>query len=201
MDTCLVSVLLVDDDEDDYVMTRDVLAESADETCALEWVATYEAALEAMERTQHDVYLVDYRLGERDGLELVRAALEQGCKAPIIVLTGQGDHEVDVKAMQAGAVDYLIKGQFDGPLLERAIRYAVENARLFQQVQHQTDELRLTNAALRTTKDYAQNIIESSLDIIISVDPHRHITEFNRAAQMVIAAPEGSHLTLTVAEE
>ena len=126
MDEKLVRVFLVDDDEDDCVLTRDLLAEAKGARFELEWVDTYEAALEAMERAEHHVYLVDYRLGERDGLELLRAAIASGCDAPIIMLTGWGNHTVDVAAMEAGAADYLDKGELRAPLLERSIRYAIE---------------------------------------------------------------------------
>ena len=122
MNEALLKVLLVEDDEDDYVIIRDLLSEM--ERFELEWVIDYEDALKAIEREEHDVCLLDYRLGERSGLELLREALRRGYKAPIILLTGQGDREVDLEAMQAGAADYLIKGQIDAPLLERSIRYA-----------------------------------------------------------------------------
>src|SRR5689334_18115447 len=82
-----------------------------------------------MIRNQHDVCLLDYRLGARTGVELLRAALEQGCKSPIILLTGQGEHEIDMEAMKAGAADYLVKGRLDAGTLERSIRYAAERRR------------------------------------------------------------------------
>ena len=122
VDNALLKVLLVEDDEDDYVIIRDLLSEM--ERFELEWLTDYDDALGAMEREEHDVCLLDYRLGKRSGLELLREALRRGYKVPIILLTGQGDREVDLKAMQAGAADYLIKGQIDAPLLERSIRYA-----------------------------------------------------------------------------
>ncbi len=122
VDNALLKVLLVEDDEDDYVIIRDLLSEMG--RFELEWVTNYDHALEAIEREEHDVYLLDYHLGERSGLELLREALRKGCKGPIILLTGQGDREVDLEAMQAGAADYLVKGQIDAPLLERSIRYA-----------------------------------------------------------------------------
>src|ERR1044071_1542994 len=121
-----VRALLVDDDEDDYIVTRDLLAESNSSAITLEWVATYSAALEAMARNEYDVCLVDYRLGEHTGIELLREAVARRYMAPVILLTGQGDHEVDVEAMEAGAADYLLKGQFGASLLERSIRYAIK---------------------------------------------------------------------------
>jgi CheY-like chemotaxis protein len=67
-----VRVLLVDDDEDDFIITQDLLSEIKGGKFDLKWVATYQAALETMGRHQHDVYLIDYRLGEYNGLELLR---------------------------------------------------------------------------------------------------------------------------------
>src|SRR5918998_1235348 len=122
IDEARLRVVLVEDDEDDYVIIRDLLSEIGQ--YELEWVSSYDGALNALEREEHDVCLLDYRLGERSGLDMLREASERGFKAPIILLTGQGDRNLDLEAMQAGAADYLVKGQIDAPLLERAIRYA-----------------------------------------------------------------------------
>jgi signal transduction histidine kinase len=115
-------VLLVDDDEDDYVLIRDLLAEI--EGLDLEWIDGYEEALGALKRNTYDVCLVDYRLGERSGLTLMREASSQGHAVPMILLTGLGDRSVDLEAMRAGAADYLLKGEINAPTLERSIRYA-----------------------------------------------------------------------------
>ena len=143
MDDRLIKVLLVDDDEDDYVLTRDWLAETQGAKFELTWVATYGAGLEAIARNQHDVYLCDYRLGEHSGLELLRTAIANGCQAPIILLTGQGDHAVDLEAMKAGAADYLEKSQIGALLLERSIRYAIERKRAEAALRQQTERERL----------------------------------------------------------
>lgn len=123
-------ILLVEDDEDDYVMTRDMLYEIDDFDFELEWVDGYDRGLEAMRANRHDVCLVDYRLGEPSGLELLRKAVALGCKVPIIMLTGQGDRKVDIEAMKAGATDYLDKSEIKPHMLERCIRYAIERHRL-----------------------------------------------------------------------
>jgi two-component system, sensor histidine kinase and response regulator len=121
-----VRVLLVEDDEDDYILTRDLLASSDAPGLTLDWLTTYEAARAAMTSGSYDVYLVDYHLGAHSGLELLREAAARGCDAPIIVLTGQGNREIDLQVMQAGATSYLAKGEITAPLLERTIRYALE---------------------------------------------------------------------------
>lgn len=129
MDNKPLRILLVDDDEDDYLITQDLLSDINADKYELEWVSTYELATERMVRSEHDIYLVDYRLGKHSGLELLRWAMAESCKAPLILLTGQGDHQVDLEAMEAGAADYLVKDKLDANLLERSIRYAVEGFR------------------------------------------------------------------------
>ncbi|MBI4585754.1 MAG: sigma 54-interacting transcriptional regulator [Planctomycetes bacterium] len=132
MENRRVKILLIDDDEDDFLITRDLLDEIGGQKFHLEWISDYEAGLAAIAQNQHEVYLLDFRLGERNGLELLCEAIQKGCKAPIILLTGQGDYEVDVEAMKAGAADYLVKDQMSAPLLERSIRHAIERARTLE---------------------------------------------------------------------
>ena len=122
-----IRVLLVEDDPDDYVLTRDLLREAGG--FELHWEATYGGALGAVRARTPDVVLVDYRLGARSGLDLLAELLALGCEAPVLVLTGQGDREVDLAAMQAGAADYLPKGELSPALLERSVRHAIERTR------------------------------------------------------------------------
>src|SRR4051812_2592942 len=96
-------VLLVEDDEDDYIITRDLFREMPCQNFTLEWVNTFEKGLETMVLNQHDVCLVDYRLGAHNGIDLLHAAIAKGCQSPVILLTGAGEHEIDLQAMQAGA--------------------------------------------------------------------------------------------------
>jgi signal transduction histidine kinase len=138
-----VNVLLVEDDEDDALLVREWLAESHTARFAVEWVNTYQAALESLARSQYDVYLVDYRLGPHSGVEFVRTAIAQGCSAPMILLTGVGSRTVDLEAMDAGAADFLAKAQFSGDLLERSIRYALEHKRAAVALQNVRDDLEL----------------------------------------------------------
>jgi signal transduction histidine kinase len=130
-----VRVLLIEDDEDDYVFTRDLLAEIGGERFELEWAPTYERGLLRVLEDRFDVCLLDFRLGARTGLELLREAREAragapGFITPIILMTGQGDQEIDLEAMRSGAADYLVKGEIDAAGLERSIRYAVQHRRM-----------------------------------------------------------------------
>jgi signal transduction histidine kinase len=125
----VIRVLLVDDDEDDWLLVRDALLDVGPERYSVDWAATWEDGLKATTRSEHDVYLVDYRLGERDGLELIRQTVERGRVAPMILLTGVQDEHVDSSGAMVGAADYLVKQRLDGELLDRSIRYAVERHR------------------------------------------------------------------------
>jgi DNA-binding NtrC family response regulator len=147
-----LGILLVDDDEEEYLITRDLFAEIEAIRCELEWAATYDAGLHAIARQEHDVYLLDYRLGSHDGIELLRAAVEQGCTAPIIMLTGQSDRDVDIAALRAGASDYLVKGQLDARLLERSIRYAIERKRAEEERERLISQLQEALANIKTLR-------------------------------------------------
>jgi PAS domain S-box-containing protein len=139
-----IRVLLVDDEEDFYVLTRELLAGIPGSCYEVDWVGSYDAALGVLEADQHAVWLVDYRLGAHDGLELMREALSRGNKAPMILMTGQGDHEIDMAAMKIGASDYLPKDHLDARTLERSIRYALERTRTQDSLQ--VSEMRFRTA-------------------------------------------------------
>jgi len=149
-----VRVLLVDDDKDDYVLTRELFADMAG-AYALDWENDFDGGLAAMCRGEHDVYLIDFRLGKRNGLDLLREAANSRCKGPVIVLTGQGERDIDLAAMRAGAADYLDKAHLDAAQLERSIRYAMQHRsneeELERRVEERTDDLARANAELQET--------------------------------------------------
>ncbi len=157
MDNGTVRVLLIEDDPDDYYLTRELLGDDPENKIVLEWVSDFDAGLEAITRGEHDAFLVDYRLGKGDGLKLLREGLRLGCKAPMILLTGQGDRDLALQALDAGASDFLVKGKIDAAVLERSIRYALQQKRhadeLERKVADRTAELERANAALHAGKE------------------------------------------------
>lgn len=136
-----IRVLLVDDDEDDFIITREIINDIPGRNYLLDWTSSFNEALSIIRQQQHDVYLVDYRLGAHDGLELITQAIEAGSTAPFILLTGQSDRETDEKAMRIGALDYLVKGTINPFELERSIRYSIEHAKSLAEIQKLNTEL------------------------------------------------------------
>lgn len=123
-------VLFIDDDAEDHIMVRDMIKVMPNGNFELEWVADYNDALPLMKRLEHDIYIVDYLLGEKDGLQLIREAFPNGCTAPIILLTARGRRDIDEKALEMGVAEYFDKADIRLPLLERAMRYAINNKRI-----------------------------------------------------------------------
>jgi len=118
-------LLLVEDDEDDYILTCDYLESLSSHNFDVEWVSCPIKAVEVLSKNQHDICLLDYRLGASDGLVVLTQAIENGYNGPIIMLTGQSDEALDNAALDAGAVDYLVKSEMSGSRFARAIRYAL----------------------------------------------------------------------------
>ena len=121
----IIHVLMIDDDEDEFVITRDLLSDLG-EGYRLSWFDTFEKGMSEILKDDYTVCLLDFNLGAESGIDFLEEAVSRDCQIPIILLTGQGDYQVDVAAMKAGASDYLDKRQLSPPILERAIRYAIE---------------------------------------------------------------------------
>jgi len=132
-----VRVLLVDDDEDDYIIMRNLIAQIQDSPFNLQWVSNFDEARETIEAQKHDVYLIDYRLGERTGLDLLQIVRPVKRAEPFILLTGAGDREVEWRSMKLAAADYLVKGSFNADMLARTLYYAIQRKQIEEQrIQH-----------------------------------------------------------------
>ena len=146
-----IRVLLIDDDEDDAILSRELLSDATEATgrsYRVDWVDSYQAGLDAALRGGHDVVLVDYQLLPGSGLELIREARATGCETPFILLTGLGDRATDEKATEVGAFDFLSKGRTDAASLERSIRYCLRHARTLRTLADRTRELERSNLEL-----------------------------------------------------
>ncbi|MDP2343485.1 MAG: ATP-binding protein [Deltaproteobacteria bacterium] len=162
-------LLMVEDDDDDFSLTQELLHEIPGARFDVERAATYDEAISRTAAGRFDVCLLDYRLGARDGLELLAELTQSASEMPIIVLTGQGDHKVDLEAMAAGAADYLVKSQLSAGVLERCIRYAMERARGHQQLVARERDLRASEARFRT-------LVDSMEDTVFTLDVDQRVT-------------------------
>lgn len=139
MTSSTIRVLLIEDEESDFLMTQALLGQIEGESTELEWASSYEDGLRLLSERRHDVCLLDYFLGERTGLELMRQARSLAIRTPVVLLTGKGNRSLDMEVMRSGAVDYLEKTNRNPELLERALRYAVERHRA-QEALRQSEE-------------------------------------------------------------
>jgi two-component system cell cycle response regulator len=121
-------ILLIDDDRLQFRLTQAHFKNFRGETFDLDWAETYEEGLATLLEGKHVACLLDYQLGERNGLELIREAVGSGSLTPIIFLTAESSERVDIEAMNAGALDYLVKGEISSRTLERSLRYALKLA-------------------------------------------------------------------------
>ncbi len=119
-------ILLIDDDRLQFALTRAQFEQFRTEPFALDYATNYEDGLAQLLAGGHAACLLDYQLGPRDGLELIREAVARGCRTPIIFLTAETSENVDTAAMNAGALDYLVKGELNPAALERSLRYALK---------------------------------------------------------------------------
>jgi two-component system, cell cycle response regulator len=117
-------ILLIEDDRVQYSVLRGFVSQFRTGPWELEWVDNYAAGLKKLLGSRYAVCLLDYQLGDRDGLELLREARAAACPTPVVLLTAEDSSEVDEAAMDAGAMGYLVKGEVTPRMLEHSIRYA-----------------------------------------------------------------------------
>ncbi|MDQ6630986.1 MAG: PAS domain S-box protein, partial [Verrucomicrobiota bacterium] len=172
-----IRLLLVDDDENVHPLIKYLLSKIPDKRFEVEWAATFQSGWEMIQFQKHDVYLVDYRLGVKNGLDLIRKAISSGIQAPIIILTGSDNPMVDLEATKIGVADFLIKDRLDSSILERSIRYAMQHSETLRDLQKSHERFRL--------------LFERSRDaILISADNGQLIEVNSAACQLFGYAPE-----------
>lgn len=180
-----VNILVIDDDEDDYILTCSQINNMANGfKCTLSWSSNYKHALEEICKATHDVYFVDFRLGEKTGLDLISEAMGNGCEEPMVLLTGVGTQEIDIMAMEAGAVDYLVKSEMTPEKLERCIRYALGRYEFIK--------------ALKVNEQKFRNIFERSKDSVFIADNAVHFKDVNEATSTIFGYSKKELLQLTL---
>jgi diguanylate cyclase (GGDEF)-like protein len=138
-----VSILLVEDNPGDVLLFRTALQEAYGSKFDLVHCTTLTQALGILDNTQPDVVVVDLGLPDALGIEVVKRTHGKVPTVPIVVLTSRADDALGLQALNAGAQDYLVKGELDPRLLSRALRYAMERQRMRLALQSESllDEL------------------------------------------------------------
>jgi PAS domain S-box-containing protein len=180
------SVLLVDDDEDDYFLTTECLRDIRGHQFEVTWAPTYDQAFVLLNEQSFDIGLFDYLLGARTGLDLLRLAKDLRLHTPIILLTGRGDVTIDTEALDLGVADYLIKSELEPEKLERSIRYSIGRA--------------ATLKALRESESKYRGIFEGSMDAICLLDTSGHFMDINPATLQITGYSKEALLKMTLAD-
>jgi PAS domain S-box-containing protein len=167
-----IKILIVDDDEDDFLITKQYIDNIEGQNFIIDPCYKYSEAERKICEGKHDLYFIDYRLGAKTGLELIQESIANDCEEPFILLTGNGNHALDIMAMESGAVDYLVKGELSSEKLERCIRYSLERASSIK--------------ALRAKETKFRHIFERSKDTVFIADAKLFFTEVNSASSALL---------------
>ena len=151
-----IKVLLVDDDEDDAIITQALLGQTPGPHFELDWAHSYDAGLTWIQEKQYDVGLLDHNLGSRTGIEFLHETHPTCPNIPMIMLTGHGNEELVLQALQAGASDYLPKQHISSENLQRAISHAIEKIRLQVELAAHQQQLEKTNRELQQRTEEVQ---------------------------------------------
>ena len=166
------SILIVDDDEDDFIITSEYIRSIPGNKFKIEWCKNYNDGIKRLVSRSCDLYFVDYRLGIKSGVDFLKEAVKNGCEEPIILLTGKGNYEIDLQAMQLGAIDYLIKTELSTEKIERCIRYALDRAENLK--------------ALKTNERKYRSIFEKSKDVVFVTDLRLNFKDVNGAVTTLL---------------
>ena len=171
-----IRIAVIEDDEDDFLIIKDYISEIEGRTFVVDWFQDYNSAIEAIKNRSYHLYFVDYFLGHKTGLDLLDAAAELNCSEPIILLTGLGNKAIDIKAMERGATDYLVKNDLSTEKIERSIRYALERSNFLKE--------------LKTRETKYRTLFENSKDAVFITDDQLNFSEVNDAAVQLLGYSE-----------
>lgn len=168
MEQTPINILLVDDDEDDQVIFQHIIGEIPNYHFQVSVAPSFDRAVQWLSKNVYDVVFIDFYLGEKNGLDLLQELQQLGVTTPAIMLTGKGNPDIDMQAMQGGAADYLEKGSLESCLLERTIRYALERNRNLLLLRERKNELKRLSKKLLSVQEKERQHISRELHDSIS---------------------------------
>ncbi len=119
-------LLLVEDDEDDYILTQDLLNRGMETPFVLFWSETYESGLQALSHVRPDLVIVDYDLAGRNGADFICTARERGFDLPYLIFSGRDVNEVEAAAARCRAIASLSKNRATPTILSSAVKNAIK---------------------------------------------------------------------------
>ncbi len=156
-----LKILIVDDDDDDAYLITELIQEGlTDLSPSLDHAKSPKEAIQQLTANVYDICICDYRLGEGNGIGLLRTIRSKNITTPIIVLTGQGDQEIAVEAMKSGAIDYLTKGKLTSESITKSIRHAIQLHREAERRKHTEEMLKKSHQELTV----AHRELQATLD-------------------------------------
>lgn len=179
-----INVLLIDDDEDEYILFRDYLNEIEHNSYNITWIDNSFEGFEAIKQNQFDVYLIDYYLDAETGLSLIQKASKITTK-PLILVTGRIDFAVDEEAKLSGAADYIVKGESSPQLIDRVIRYSIERSKNIEEIigLNQSLEIRVNqrtielNKVVKALEDKNKDLITAEKGIRQALEKEKELNE------------------------
>jgi two-component system NtrC family sensor kinase len=155
-----LKILVVDDDDDDAFLIEELVSEGLPEPSpSIDRAKSQQHAIQQFESTVYDICICDYRLGEGNGIGLLRTIRAKNITTPIIVLTGQGDQEIAVEAMKSGATDYLTKGKLTHESLSKSIRHAIQFHQEAERRKHTEEMLKKSHQELTVAHNELQQTL------------------------------------------
>jgi signal transduction histidine kinase/DNA-binding response OmpR family regulator len=203
MEIPTTKILLIEDDEEDFLLLKKYLVRIRDAVYHLSWESTYDQGLNQLLAGGYDLCVLDYRLGERNGIELITEARMYECLVPIVLLTGAESSELDIQALQVGADDYINKSHLQGDLLHRVIRYAIERRKAEQErerllrekvliterYQAEQERARLLEALAFERARFEEVLRHLPSGVIIAEAPGGKIILGNQQAEVILGHP------------
>ncbi|MBI4282349.1 MAG: response regulator [Chloroflexi bacterium] len=166
MNDGLIRVLLVEDNPGDARLIRENLREAKAVRFELTLAERLSEGMRLAREGAFDVLLLDLTLPDSSGFDTFATAIVQAPGVAIVVLTGLQDETVALRAVSEGAQDYLVKGNVDGALLGRSIRYAVERHRLRQNLEEQRQQLEYRVRELTSLNRLFQEHLEQRFALV-----------------------------------
>jgi two-component system, cell cycle response regulator len=183
----MTRVLVIDDDRLQFRLVQQHFKNFQQGSYELDWSETYEDGMSRLLTGNYAVCLLDFRLGDKDGLQLIREAAAAGSRTPIVFLTAESSDNIDIQAMEAGALDYLVKGEISPRSLERSLRYALKLGETLEALRRLATRDELTgllnrreyDRVLAEEEDRAERFGNNLALVIIDLDRFKSINDLH----------------------